>query len=345
MADTRRRGRPRDSRCATNFLSVQQREMTVGTPAKSATRAFQILELFEQEKRPLSLKTIANTLSLPSSSTAALLKKLADFDYVHYDIQSRTYLPTLRLSSLGEWLPKEILKEGVDQLGDRLQAQTGETIALAIQNELLVDYLSFRIASKHIDVFPAIERYPRGRIAVTSPIGWLLMSEFSEDQLRRVYVRSVARSLLRRSAFPWPTFLSCVAAARRYQYVLALRWPYENACVLATLLPLRPFGRRVVLAVGINAADLGQERKTILDSLELEVSKLHREPGQATERTTASRLVTIDGPTGKVVADAAAALSRFEQLSTPGTQRADRGERRTLEPGKTPSSASRHRAR
>lgn len=317
----------------------------MGTPAKSATRAFQILELFEQEKRPLSLKAIADTLSLPSSSTAALLKKLADFDYVHYDIQSRTYLPTLRLSSLGEWLPKEILKGGVDQLGERLQAQTGETIALAIQNELLVDYLSFQIASKHIDIFPPIERYPRGRIAVTSPIGWLLMSEFSEDQLRRVYVRSVARSLLRRSAFPWPTFLSCVAAARRCQYVLTLRWPYENACLLGTLLPLRPFGRRVVLGVGIYAADLRQELKTILDSLEVEVSKLSKEPGQATERAAASRLVTIDGPTGKLVADGPSAFGRFEQLSSSGAQRTDRVERKTLEPGKTPSSATRNRAR
>ena len=68
---------------------------------KSARRAFEILELFDRERRPLALKDILEALGYPASSGSALLKSLVALGYLDYDRDRRTYFPTMRISALG----------------------------------------------------------------------------------------------------------------------------------------------------------------------------------------------------------------------------------------------------
>ncbi|HQN50687.1 MAG TPA: helix-turn-helix domain-containing protein, partial [Phenylobacterium sp.] len=67
---------------------------------KSAQRAFAILELFELERRPLSLTEVTQALRYPTSSTAALLKSLVVTGYLEFDRARRAYRPTMRIAVL-----------------------------------------------------------------------------------------------------------------------------------------------------------------------------------------------------------------------------------------------------
>jgi IclR family transcriptional regulator, KDG regulon repressor len=47
---------------------------------KSARRVFDILELFRERQCPLRLKDVADSLDMPTSSAAALLKTMAQMN-------------------------------------------------------------------------------------------------------------------------------------------------------------------------------------------------------------------------------------------------------------------------
>ncbi|MBP8232968.1 MAG: helix-turn-helix domain-containing protein, partial [Rhizorhabdus sp.] len=78
--------------------------MADDSSVKSASRVFEILELFDGSRVPLSATEIVRKLGWPQSSTVALLKTLVSLGYLAYDTFERTYLPTMRVALLGGWM-------------------------------------------------------------------------------------------------------------------------------------------------------------------------------------------------------------------------------------------------
>lgn len=248
----------------------------MGVPAVSAIRALRILEYFERVRGPLSLKMIATHLDIPSSSTAALLKSLADLDYLSYDVETRTYLPTLRLAALGDWVPERILDDGVLSLARRLNERTRETIAVTSLNDLYLDYIDFKVGHNNEGEYPAHVdlHFPRGVVAATCPFGWCLFRDYKTQRLERIYHRSRIKKLFRADDFPWTAFADRVEAARHSKYLVAMGWPYPTSAVLVTLLPVLPFGRHVALGIGASRDRMRQGLLNLLDLLDGEVAKL-----------------------------------------------------------------------
>jgi len=75
--------------------------------SKSVARAFQVLDLFRTERRPLAAADIGRRLSMPQPSTRALLKTLVSLGYLAYTDADRTYWPTPQVTALGQWLASE----------------------------------------------------------------------------------------------------------------------------------------------------------------------------------------------------------------------------------------------
>src|SRR3954470_2968219 len=97
---------------------------------KTARRIFEILEQFEQVQRPLSLKEVAQRFDYPVSSASAVLKSLVELGYINYDRYSRTYLPTMRIVHLGQWVQDALFGDhGILALLDYLSQETQESIA------------------------------------------------------------------------------------------------------------------------------------------------------------------------------------------------------------------------
>jgi DNA-binding IclR family transcriptional regulator len=105
-------------------------------------RTFEVLELFAERRRPLALNEIYPTLGYPQSSTTNLLKSMVLLGYLNYNRSSRTYLPTMRLNMLGNWIAGYIQSEGgFRELVEEMQRRTDETVGLSTQNDLFIQYL------------------------------------------------------------------------------------------------------------------------------------------------------------------------------------------------------------
>ena len=155
---------------------------------KSAQRAFEIFEAFERERRPMTLKDFTDRYGYPASSASALLKSLIALGYLDYDRFSRTYMPTMRIASMGTWIQGALFGEGeVLDLMRRLHQQTQETVTLGAQSDLVAQYV-------HVidSTLPIRYDVPLGatRPLARSGIGWLMLSTRSdatiETLLRRI---------------------------------------------------------------------------------------------------------------------------------------------------------------
>jgi DNA-binding IclR family transcriptional regulator len=121
-------------------------EAVPGTPldertVKSARRVLEVLELFAERRRPLSVGEIALALDYPQSSTSVLLRSLVALGYLTQGADRR-FVPTLRVAFLGDWLDeKEVATDALARLMQRLRDATGETIILGQRQGVYVQYI------------------------------------------------------------------------------------------------------------------------------------------------------------------------------------------------------------
>jgi DNA-binding IclR family transcriptional regulator len=109
---------------------------------KSVGRTFEILELFDKLRRPMSAKEIADHFGYPASSGMAILKSLVILGYLSYDRTSRLYFPTPRLASIGNWVDQALFGHGhvIDLMNDLSEA-TGETISLCTHDSGVMRFI------------------------------------------------------------------------------------------------------------------------------------------------------------------------------------------------------------
>ena len=151
---------------------------------KSAMRTFEVLELFQEKRHPLRLNEIYLALDYPQSSASNLLKCMVMMGYLNYNRSSRTYLPTNRISALGNWLPGFIHSNGRHQaLVQEVQRRTDETVGIASQNDLFIQYL-IMCEPKHEFKFAP----PEGslRMMVDAVTGLALMSSMSDREIDKI---------------------------------------------------------------------------------------------------------------------------------------------------------------
>src|SRR5271154_5292733 len=111
-------------------------------PIKSAARTLEVLQLFQEQRTPLRLKSIFQRLSYPQSSTTTLLKSLVVLGYLNYDRPSRTYFPTPRVAALGDWINHYLYGAGdVFDAMEFVLRETEETVVLSSQNDVFVQHI------------------------------------------------------------------------------------------------------------------------------------------------------------------------------------------------------------
>jgi len=217
---------------------------------KSAVRVLAIFEVFESERRGLTISELVERLRIPQSSTSTLMKSLLTKGFVEFDAESRRYRPSVRLAFLGNWvLGSTDIIARIHSLAQELSRRTGETILIGAENGLYMQYLSV-IVSPHtlrIALHPGLMRPLH-----LSGLGLMLLSLKTDPEIGRVVRRFNAenqdRKLLRLSE---REVLRMVEQARRQGWYETANLITEGAGSMATLLPL-PRGQRP-LAVGIGA--------------------------------------------------------------------------------------------
>lgn len=229
---------------------------------KSAVRVLAIFEVFESERRSLTISELVERLKIPQSSTSTLMRSLVAKGFVEFEAETRRYRPSVRLAFLGNWvLGSTDVIARIHSLAQALSRKTGETILIGAESGLYMQYLSV-IVSPHmlrIALHPGVKRPLH-----LSGLGLMLLSTKSDPEIGRLVRRYNAESTdpatPRRSE---REVLAMVETARRQGWYQTASLITEGAGSLATLLPL-PRGERP-LAVGIGATvDRLRERHDIL---------------------------------------------------------------------------------
>jgi len=131
--------------------------MEMTSAIKTAKRIFEVLEYFEDVKRPISLKEVSTKCNYPTSSAAALLKSMVTLGYLFYDSYNRTYLPTMRIAQMGEWLNTGLFGDSaILALVDYVHQELDELVNISTQSDLHAQYIHCLQTSKRLrfDVKP-----------------------------------------------------------------------------------------------------------------------------------------------------------------------------------------------
>ena len=101
---------------------------------KSAGRIFEILELFDQKKRPMPAVDIASSLGYPLASTHELLKTMTALGYFTFGEPKWAYMPSQKLPMVVDWVRDAVSENRrIGQFMSDLNAITKETINLSRQ--------------------------------------------------------------------------------------------------------------------------------------------------------------------------------------------------------------------
>src|SRR5580698_9575032 len=159
---------------------------------KSARRVFDILELFRERQCPLRLKDIVDSLAMPTSSAAALLKTMAQLNYLSFESTSRAYLPTLRLSQLGGWVTSANYEGGpIQEAVRRIGRKLGETILLGTVTDIYVEIVDILRARQPLQYFTHVGSRV---LLVHSGLGWPLLSGLGDEEVDRIYRSTVKQN-------------------------------------------------------------------------------------------------------------------------------------------------------
>ncbi|MGO4392190.1 IclR family transcriptional regulator [Variovorax sp. M-6] len=232
---------------------------------KSAVRVFELIELFEVERRPLRVATIVQKTGAPQSSVSMLLKTLVTRGYMEFDAATREYCPSVRIAFLGDWVTHvPHRRDAVQDTLRRLANETDETVLLGRQNGMLMQYLSVIDAPHALRFSPAPGTIrPMHRTAT----GIMLLSALDNDQIGRLLRRYNAEGSHGGPPAKLAETQRAVDFAREHGYYESANLATPGAGVIATLLATSIRGQRLSIGVGGPIERLHKRRGPLLKAL------------------------------------------------------------------------------
>ena len=151
---------------------------------KSVGRVFDILELFDRERRPLSATTISRLLRYPHSSTVAIVKSMQKLGYLVYDRNVRAYSLSAKLPQIAEWIVTDVHTETtiLNVMAD-LHAEIDETINLSRHTGDFVKIVHGLESSKLLGI-----RVQQGIVMplTGSHTGMVALSTYPDDEVENI---------------------------------------------------------------------------------------------------------------------------------------------------------------
>lgn len=215
---------------------------------KSVGRVFEVLELFDRRREPLSATQVERTLGYPQSSTIALLKSMVKLGYLSFDRLDRRYLPTVRVASLGHWVEASFHGEGrLAALLDEISAQTSETVCLSCQNDLVMQFTHVRLSTQGL-----ILSVTPGAMAplFRSAIGLCALSGHADPAIRKLAQRYNRRTRNPAEKVDPDKVLQSVHRVQATGYAIRHDTYIAGIAAVAWLLKPDSGGQPIVLSIG-----------------------------------------------------------------------------------------------
>lgn len=228
---------------------------------KSAARAIQVLEFFDTVRRASPVAEVADHFGWPHSSTSALMRSLVSLGYLHFDAGARTYIPSMRVALLGDWLHGPMLSHGkLSQLLEQLNHATGETVVLAAQNGLHSQYLRVLQGTNMLRMHLQIGTL---RPLLSSGTGRMLLTQMDDGAIRKLTRKF---NLTGDAAHPVNAeeLLRQVAEDRERGYAVSMNQVTPHATLIAMLLPTRPTEKPLAIGIaGLTDRLIANEQKYV----------------------------------------------------------------------------------
>jgi len=239
---------------------------------KSARRVFDILELFRERQCPLRLKDVVDALGMPTSSAAALLKTMAQMNYLSFESASRAYLPTPRLSQLGGWVTPASYEDGPIQVAvRRIGRKLGETILLGTITDIYVEIVDILRAREPLQYYTHIGSRV---LLVHSGLGWPLLSELADDEIARIYRRTVRQNKIEPGVSSLNRLKGGVEQVRDKGYCLSRGMVTRGVGVVGLMVPTPPGHRKRAIGVAGPQERIEKNLPKILAALRVENARL-----------------------------------------------------------------------
>jgi DNA-binding IclR family transcriptional regulator len=229
---------------------------------KSVGRVFEVLELFDRGREPMTATQVGRHLSYPQSSTLALLKSMVKLGYLAFDRGEHTYFPTMRVALLGQWLENSLYGEGhLFAMLEEICEATGETVALSCQNDLAMQFMQIRTGSKPITL-----NIQPGTLAPLfhSTIGLVALSDKSDQDIVKLAERYNRKVRPPEKKADLPAVLQRVRKVRRAGFGVGYDMYVPSVAALAWVLPPRVGKRSVVLSVAGPSQRVKEEEADII---------------------------------------------------------------------------------
>lgn len=157
---------------------------------KSAARTLEIFEYFDEARRPAHIQEVALALGYPHSSTAALLRSLADLGYLEFSVEDKTYFPSIRVSLLGHWVGDEVLPlRRIQQQMRDIAEQTQMTVVLGAASGGYCQYV--RVIEGTTPIRYHVKAGTR-RCLARSTLGRVLLAMAPPDRRARLIAEGLA---------------------------------------------------------------------------------------------------------------------------------------------------------
>jgi len=243
-----------------------------GGLTKSARRVFDILELFRVRQCPLRLKDVVDSLGMPTSSAAALLKTMAQMNYLSFESTSRAYLPTLRLSQLGSWVTAANHEGGpIQEAVRRIGRKVGETILLGTPTDIYVEIVDILRARQPLQYYTIVGT----RVLLAhSGLGWPLLSALPDEEIAKIYRRTVRQRKIERGVSSLNRLKSGIAQVRRDGYCLSRGMVTRGVGVIGMMVPTPASHRRLAIGVAGPQERIERNLTKILAAIRAENARL-----------------------------------------------------------------------
>ncbi len=239
--------------------------MASSNPVKSAARVVQVLELFDVLKRAATVGEVADHYGWPHSSTSLLMRSLVALGYLHYNSSSRSYIPTVRVALLGDWLKNTPLPNSeLVQMLHHLNNEIGETIVLAAQNGIHSQYLR---VLQGTNVLRMHLHNGTLRPLLNSGTGRMLITTMDDDTIRKLARRHNAQAAPEQH-INIDDVLKRLAVDRKNGYAMSIHQVTPYSGIIATLLPTLPDQPPLAIGVAALSQQLISNQQQYVDAMQ-----------------------------------------------------------------------------
>jgi DNA-binding IclR family transcriptional regulator len=248
-------------RCEEPTLSKRRRASPV---VKSAGRVLNILELFDDMGRDLSIGDVSLLLKYPQSSTSMLMHSLAELGFLRYNRALRTFTTTERVALLGT-RRSGLTEEGqILRVMKRISSRAGCVVWLATRCGFLARdiHIVDEIGSRQ-----RINRMDKVRHLLITGTGHALLSMHPDEELQLLVRRMIAERGDTKDSFDYPFVMKSIETIRRQGYCAVSGWMTPGIGVIVVPLPRFSREQPLVLGLRIPSAELNERFDFFLDLL------------------------------------------------------------------------------